>query len=113
MESNFSSDPSYHQDSISIQPVHILEEVVKRIVDKHKRDANLAALPTAQLTAIVISFMGSKEEVSPNDFLPYPPPPPIAEETVAIFRQLMREKLIPIHIIPIAGKFSNLLFEKE
>lgn len=87
--------------------------MLRELEQREQGDANLRALPTARLTAVLIQlahgFSSSKRpapKIEIKDFLPYPdwraqaqeadgPDPP----TKFILTELARKRLLPVHVM--------------
>lgn len=90
-------------------PTKAIYEVIRLAGDRDKRMANIYSISTARLTSIIIgiaqSFGGNKNNVNPPEIdklLPFPLDPEYARsmtETNEIFKRLIKDRKLPIHVI--------------
>jgi|TARA_B100000073_G_C23710433_1_gene564026 hypothetical protein len=90
-------------------PTKAIYEVIRLAGDRDKRMANIYSISTARLTAIIIgiaqSFGGSKSNAKPPEIdklLPFPLDPEHArsmDETNEVFKTLIKNRKLPIHVI--------------
>lgn len=94
-------------------PISTIRWVLRKLDDREQSNANLEALPTARLTAILIQiahgFSGSKRagpKTKVQDFLPFPNWRPNTAEadgpeqpTKFILTELGRQRRLPVHVL--------------
>ena len=94
-------------------PISTIRWVLRQLDDQEQSQANLAALPVARLTQIVLQvahgFSGSKRaapKTKVQEFLPFPDWRPSATEadgpdqpTKFILTELGRQRRIPVHVL--------------
>lgn len=89
-------------------PTKAIYEVIRLAGDRDKRMANIYSISTARLTAIIIgiaqSFGGSNNSKPPeiDKLLPFPIDPDHArsmDETNEVFKRLIKDRKLPIHVI--------------
>ncbi len=88
-------------------PTRTIYEVIRLSGDRDKRLANIYSLSTARLASIVISIaqsVGGKKAEPPDidKLIPFPLDPESAramDETNEVYKKLIRQRKLPIHVI--------------
>ncbi len=90
-------------------PTKAIYEIIRLAGNRDKRMANIYSISTARLTSIIIgiaqSFGGSNSNTKPPELdklLPFPLDPEHArsmDETNEVFKRLIKDHKLPIHVI--------------
>jgi hypothetical protein len=90
-------------------PTKAIYEVIRLATNREKRQANIYSISTARLTSILIAIAqgmgGKKNDAQPPEMdklLPFPLDPDhskVMDETNEVYKKLIKQRKIPIHVI--------------
>jgi len=98
-------------------PLGFIYELLKRNAEHEKKRANIYSISTARLTSVVLAvangFSGNKSEckVKIDELLPFPLDEKRHEkdeETIAIYRQLIKDGKIPLYVIAALNRVIDI-----